>query len=317
MRILLLLCAVAAFHTLCCHALPRWYPYLSSPLKRFLPKFLTNGVLSNAIVSSFRDTEEAESSESSFRWRNLLSRIYRFTSGLNSTQQNDLAVIELSTVDQLLLSMRKYCGYDPIDHWDLLGKEDNITVWRLKRSLLDNPESEKWPCVKCTTTIDLPNDVLGNYLIDPSNAPLLNRYCLEKLDVHHIDKNTKITWNKTKAPFNIKPFDFCTIVHCHKDCSKNIIYIISKGVIHEKVPIHKDFVRADTIFGLNILQQSPIDRRKTEFTSISHVKYTGTPPVFAWKNGFSGTISYIKYLKETCAQLYSKKTNGKSETNQS
>jgi len=289
---------------------PFSYPQFNS----ILPSFISSRVSNSSMITTIHQTVMNESDHHKARYREfesrLPSKLYLFRA------KKPKASMQPTVVEELRELVRKYCGFDA-NNWDFLGKEDeDIMVWRLKRNLLDNMEAEKWPCVKATAVINVPCDELGEYLLDSSYAPLFNKYCSQKSDIDIINNATKITWNRTKAPFNIKPFDFCTIVHCYKNTSDSSIYIVSKATQHAKVPIHKDYVRSETLFGLNILSPSGGDGSKTALTTFSHVKYTGTPPLFAWKNGFSGTVSYLKHLKEVAVSLHERLMQREDEEEQ-
>jgi hypothetical protein len=198
-------------------------------------------------------------------------------------------------IAELLDTTKKYlaCG---ADEWELLGQEDDIRVWKVKSPIPKNVENSRWPCITSITTIDLPIDKLCQVVMDSSQVPLYNKYSGGRDDVVTFGNNTKIVWNRTKIPFAIKPYDFCTLMHM--EVAKSSTYIVSKAVQCPDVPPHPDYSRSEVIFGLNILTPLKDDNSKTEFMTISHVRYKGIHPFLAWRSALQGSLTYFKSLKE-------------------
>lgn len=202
-------------------------------------------------------------------------------------------------IDQTVSLAEQYKSLDSQEYWDYLGHEEDIRVWRLKKSLRCDPQEDKWPCVRSVTTVDIPVKQLKRLIMDSSKVKIFNKYSGGRIDVHHIGKNTKIVWNRTKIPLAIKPYDFCTLMHAVDDEDNGEAMIISKGIEDPRVPIKSDFSRSEVIFALQVLCPSKHDESKTEFTTISHVKYAGTHPFLAWRSAFQGSVSYFRHLKST------------------
>jgi hypothetical protein len=197
----------------------------------------------------------------------------------------------------------KYQSVDHISHWEYFGHDGDIIVWKLKKPVMNDSEGAKWPCIKSHTTIDMPVEKLVKLLMDSNKVTLLNKYSAGRIDVEMLGEGSKIVWNKTKIPFSVKPYDFCTLMHAVHDTDTRCTMILSKAADHKKVPIHKDFSRSEIIFGLNILRPCATDSSKTDFTSINHVRYHGIPSFFAWRSGYGGTVSYLKQLKEVAVSM--------------
>lgn len=205
------------------------------------------------------------------------------------------------SVSETVKLAQKYLSTNAI--WDYVGKENDVSVWKLDPSSINLKHEEKqWPCVKSSTIIKIDPKTLVEYLMDSSKVPEYNRYCAGRTDVEKLSKRTKIVWNRTAIPLAIKSYDFCTLMHYYMKSSKNEYVLVSKGVQHPLVPINKDYSRSENIIGLNILRPVKGSKNKkatyTEITCVSHVKYGGTLPYVIKKSLFRGTVKYLHNLKE-------------------
>ncbi len=223
----------------------------------------------------------------------------------------------------------KYLSINPMEYFEYYGHDEDIIVWRLKKSVIDNNEHNKWPCIKSFTTIDLPTEQLKDLLLDSNRVTDYNRYSGGRNDIEILSSNTKIVWNKSKIPYAIKPYDFSTLIHTyqlpitstatsssssslfpllqsHSHSKHPIIVILSTAVKHEKIPVHKDFARSEVFFAMNILSPNHLNSSRTDFTTISHVKYAGTLPLLVWRSGAQGTIQYLRSLKEAAQRHQNK-----------
>jgi hypothetical protein len=211
---------------------------------------------------------------------------------------------EVSTysVSETVKLAQKYLSANAV--WEYSGQENDVLVWRLDPSSINLRHDEKqWPCVKSSTIIKIDPKTLVEYLMDSSKVPEYNRYCAGRTDIERISKRTKIVWNRTAIPLAIKSYDFCTLMHYYMKSSKNEYVLVSKGVQHPLIPVHKDYSRSENIIGLNILRPvkgSEKNKKEiyTEITCISHVKYGGTLPYVIKKSLFRGTVKYLHNLKE-------------------
>ena len=212
--------------------------------------------------------------------------------------------LEVSTysVSDTVKLAQKYLSANAV--WEYQGQENDVSVWKLDPSSINLKHDEKqWPCVKSSTVIKIDPKTLVEYLMDSSKVPEYNRYCAGRTDIEKISKRTKIVWNRTCIPLAIKSYDFSTLMHYYMKSSKNEYVLVSKGVQHPLIPVHKDYSRSENIIGLNILR--PVKTNKsnkkatyTEITCISHVKYGGTLPYVIKKSLFRGTVKYLHNLKE-------------------
>eukprot|EP01038_Epipyxis_sp_PR26KG_P012785 gene12785-17141_t len=198
-------------------------------------------------------------------------------------------------------AVRLAYDYIAVKHWTFLGRDEieDVTVLRSTYDVA----GQRWPCIKAIAIIDLPCDLLAKLLLDSSKVHLINTFSAGRTDAHIIDPNTKIVWNRTKSSFGVKPYDFCTLMHYFKDPKSSFTMIISKATVHEKVQKHKEFNRAEVLMGINILVPCKSDSTKTEFTSISHVKFANIPPFLAARSSYQGTMNYMLQLKKLAPLL--------------
>ncbi len=207
-----------------------------------------------------------------------------------------------TAIDDLLQLAKEYNKLNVCQHWDFLGEDDNIKVWKLRTPLRNNRDHQQWPCILSTTTINLPLHELADVIMDSSKVTLFNKYSGGRDDVVVIGPNSKIVWSRTKIPFAIKPYDFSTLMHAEK--SESLTTIVSGSVECPEIPPHPDYSRSQVIFGMNILAPVQADPSKTHFTTISHVKYSGIHPFLAWRSALQGSITYFKSLKAAIKTIY-------------
>eukprot|EP01039_Chlorochromonas_danica_P006438 gene6438-7100_t len=213
-------------------------------------------------------------------------------------------------IQQVVSLAIKYQTADHMEHWEYLGHEDDIIVWKLKKHIMEDPDACKWPCVKSHTTIDLPVEKLAQLMLDSSKVHVLNRYSVGREDVEMLGSTSKIVWSKTKIPYTPKPYDFCTLMHAMEDRDSRCTMILTKAAIHDKVPKLKDFSRSEILFGLSILRPCATDSSKTDYTLINHVKYPGVPPFLVSRSCYTGALTYLKQLKAGAAKFRASGGNG-------
>jgi hypothetical protein len=217
------------------------------------------------------------------------------TSTVNNIKNNiKTSVFDLNDVVNMAYS---YQSSNTI--WDVLGEDKGIKVWKARLPLSKglSKGAERWPCVKSSTIINASPEVIMKLLMDSSKVHMTNKYSAGRTDVLKIDESTKMVWARTKIPYSIKPYDFCTLMQVFK-LNNGGIMIISKGVEHELVPKHRDYCRSEIYFGVNFLHPLPDDPNRTDFTSISHVRYAGLHPYIASKTVYSATLNYLNQLKD-------------------
>jgi hypothetical protein len=112
----------------------------------------------------------------------------------------------------------KYLSKDYDVHWAHAGETEGITVWKCKPGgiIATDKAASRWPCVKSKSIIDAPPSKVADLLFDSSRIHLTNKYSQGRTDVQKIGDKTKIVWNRTKIPFTVRPYDFCSLIHVVK-----------------------------------------------------------------------------------------------------
>jgi hypothetical protein len=187
--------------------------------------------------------------------------------------------------------------------WQFVNEEQGIRVWKTRTPLCDDKSDRKWVCVMTKTVINAPAAKLRKLLLDSEKVTSLNKYSCGRSDVEVLNSHCKVVWNRSRIPFTIKPFDFCTLIRDFCDPKTGMILIISKAVEHELVPVTKDYARSHVIFGLNVLIPSPDNAESTQFISINHVKYGGIYPALASSGAYQGTVNYVLQLRKIAPEL--------------
>jgi hypothetical protein len=272
--------------------------------------------LLKSLARSFLDLQDMILEESNIHRENFMKLMKDTSEWLASTRiYGALTGQEPSTapysLKDIIANGKQYLELSEVDHaWDVMGEEEGVKIWKLKKNAMKfgTSDDKSWPCIKSSTIIDAdPKKVLA-LLMDSSKVKKYNQYSIGRDDIERVSKNTKIVWNKTRIPFSVKPFDYCTLMHHYEvprrraDGSKTKdIIIISKFVEHELVPVHKNFARCENIIGLQILRSlhsSKNHKPRTEITSISHVRYPSTHPILISANAFRGTFNYLDQLRD-------------------
>lgn len=255
---------------------------------------------------------------------NISSKSWNFSDGNSGSRSVN---IYSSLIDQLKQIFSSYIAVDDkSQHWKLIGHDRDIYFWKLIKPVSPSTEANKWPCFKSFTTVNVSMEEFKNILFDSSKATVLNKYCLERIDVEIIEENTKVVWLKSKSSFKMKPFDFSTLLHAYESTviqsdgypsvyfpdaegttttslpssRRPAIIILSRCIKHPQIPVVSDYARSETIFGVNILTPNRTNPSHTDFLSISHVKYAGIIPSVASMTGYQGTVDYLKHVKDVC-----------------
>eukprot|EP01034_Spumella_vulgaris_P027974 gene27974-34764_t len=144
---------------------------------------------------------------------------------------------------------------------------------------------------------------LQELFMDSSKVHLLNKYSAGRVDIESIGTKSKIVWNKTKLPYAMKPYDFCSLMHCDVEPLSGHTMIVSQVVTRPTAPVTNEFARSEIILGVNILAPCGLNASQTELTSINHVRLANLPAYFARKSAFQGTVNYLTQLKAAVIKL--------------
>lgn len=79
--------------------------------------------------------------------------------------------------------------------------------------------------------------------------------------------------------------------------------VVGRAIDHHSAPPHHDYTRSEIFIGLTLLSPLKSDSRKTEVTSINHVRYGGLPAFLAHRNSYHPTINYYTHLNEMVKNL--------------
>lgn len=181
--------------------------------------------------------------------------------------------------------------------WNFVAEKSSVKVWKAKNGHFNDSdiETSKWPCILSRARINSNAIALAKLILDSSKVHLYNKLSIGRTDVQFLgDDRTKVVWNRLKNPIGSKGFDFCTLIHCSQVPDGTII-IMTKNIQHPAVPKNHKFQRSEIIFGINILR--PLTDTITDFTSISHIKYTGVHPFLISRNFLQGTVDFVNGLQ--------------------
>lgn len=101
----------------------------------------------------------------------------------------------------------------------------------------------------------------------------------------------------------MKPYDFCSLMHCAVDPVSGHDMIVSQAVTRPSAPVSSEFARSEILLGVNVLAPCGANASQTELTSISHVRLANLPAFLARKSAFQGTVNYLSQLKAAVTKL--------------
>mmetsp|Transcript_1150 Transcript_1150/g.1306 ORF Transcript_1150/g.1306 Transcript_1150/m.1306 type:complete len:314 (+) Transcript_1150:200-1141(+) len=248
----------------------------------------------------FQRQFDEESNSHKIQYKKLVTETTMWLTKQSSPQitNKSLSSYKIATIIE---ESAKYLSKDAI--WEWMGEENEVKVWKLMNSSIKlKKDDQEWPCVKSTTVINIDADTLMEYLLDSAKVKEYNKYSAGRLDIELFSSKSKIVWNKMNIPKVIKPYDFCTLLHCYSNPSGNELILVSKCANHALVPVHKSFSRSEKIIGLNVLKKLPNDKEagnyRTEITCISHQRYANTPVFMIEKSMMRGKVNYLRKLRD-------------------
>ena len=102
----------------------------------------------------------------------------------------------------------------------------------------DKEDQTKHPCIKCTSTIDAPLELVCAYLSRPEECDNYNDVIDNFKDLEEISPNAKICWASSPQILFIKPRDFITFCN-HRWKADGTQVIVNQACEHAKYPLEK------------------------------------------------------------------------------
>jgi len=151
----------------------------------------------------------------------------------------------------------------------------------------DEDDQVKHPCIKCTSTIDAPLELVCAYLSQPKNSPDYNDVVDNSKDLEEIAPHAKICWGSSPQILFVKPRDFITFCH-HRWKSDGTEVIVNQACEHPKYPLKKmekegKSCRGYALRGANFISRCSDDPSKTKISIIAHCRPGGGLPEWATK----------------------------------
>lgn len=129
------------------------------------------------------------------------------------------------------------------------------------------------------------------------------RYSCGRTDIEILNSRCKVVWNRSRIPYTIKPFDFCTLIQYYRDPKTGMVLVISRAVDHPDLPIRSEYARSHIIFGLNALIPCTDNPDHTDYISINHMKYGGVYSAIVSSGAYQATVNYVTQLKTIAPTL--------------
>mmetsp|Transcript_13788 Transcript_13788/g.34650 ORF Transcript_13788/g.34650 Transcript_13788/m.34650 type:complete len:532 (+) Transcript_13788:259-1854(+) len=151
----------------------------------------------------------------------------------------------------------------------------------------DKEDQTLHPCIKCSSTIDAPLEMVCTYLSQPEVSSNYNDVIDNFKDLEDISPNAKICWASSPQILFVKPRDFITFCH-HRWKKDGSQVIVNQACEHPKYPLKKmekegKSCRGYALRGANILSRDPEDPSKTKIDIIAHCRPGGGLPDWATK----------------------------------
>jgi len=151
----------------------------------------------------------------------------------------------------------------------------------------DKEDQTKHPCIKCSSTIDAPLELVCTYLSQPEASPDYNDVVDKFEDLEEISPHAKICWSSSPQILFVKPRDFITFCH-HRWKSDGTEVIVNQACEHPKYPLKNlekegKSCRGYALRGANFISRCPEDPSKTKITIVAHCRPGGGLPEWATK----------------------------------
>lgn len=170
-----------------------------------------------------------------------------------------------------------------------MGRTTAFMKWMVdsRAEKADKEDQAKHPCIKCSSTIDAPLELVCTYLSQPEACSNYNDVVDKFEDLEEISPNAKICWSSSPQILFVKPRDFVTFCH-HRWKSDGTEVIVNQACEHPKFPLKKmekegKSCRGYALRGANFLSRCSEDPSKTKITIIAHCRPGGGLPDWATK----------------------------------
>ena len=102
----------------------------------------------------------------------------------------------------------------------------------------DKEDQSKHPCIKCSSTIDAPLELVCAYLSQPNTSVDYNDVVEKHKDLEEISPHAKICWSASPQILFVKPREYITFCH-HRWKSDGTQVIVNQACEHPKYPLEK------------------------------------------------------------------------------
>lgn len=181
------------------------------------------------------------------------------------------------------------------EEWHPVSDKEDTKVWR--RLLAEGSYGKEYPCLKLSTVVDAPAEVVMELLLDSGRVGEYNKYSKGRTDVEQLGPNTKIVRNRTLPPLQKKTHEFCTLMHVIKRPDGSQV-MLTKYTDHPDVPHSDSYARSEIILGVTEVRPHPTDPNRAQFTTVSHVKSAGVPSFLAEKFSARGLTDFAESLRK-------------------
>lgn len=176
------------------------------------------------------------------------------------------------------------------ESWQLKVETGTIRVWRRKVA------GSKFDELRGNGVLDAsPERVLR--LLQAGDAETIRQYnpmYAEGYDLQQLDKQTKVSYGTARSIFPFKPRDTVTRV-AFRQLNAGGTVLVLHAVDHPDKPVTPDFVRAEIIRGMHLVQPMAEHAGKTNFTFTQQINAGGALP--AWLMNVLITQDSVQFVQ--------------------
>ncbi|GAB1220300.1 hypothetical protein ENUP19_0050G0083 [Entamoeba nuttalli] len=154
---------------------------------------------------------------------------------------------------------------------------------------------------------DIPIDVLHDVIQDPQFRTEWDGSMKEQHLVEQIDENTEIGYYSVKMPFTVANRDWVNMRSWWFNEDKSLYIIMNHSVEHDKAPVDKNFVRAQSLKTGYIIEKTP---EGTKLSFFSWNSWNGWIPTWVVNKATKSMIGQVIVdLKKACTKYPEWKKN--------